>query len=183
MIREVLSHESKLSLPELNSGRASFRGDAYTVRTWTRHLRTITRKCFYFPFPTEPPAFEKELADVTIKEGEEISLDVVVRGELDCELEWFKNAVDVLEGERHSFVDHGDGKHSLVIRNVEDDDTGEYCCVAQNKAGRVTCAGYMTVQGGSLDVIVCYVITHLQNLHKMSFGFFGSLQYSVVLTR
>ena len=101
----------------------------------------------FFFSQTEPPFFDKELSDVTINEGESVSLEVVVTGDIDCELEWFKNAVDVTEGERHSFVDHGEGKHSLLIRDVEDDDTGEYCCVAQNKAGRVTCAGYLTVEG------------------------------------
>ena len=72
---------------------------------------------------------------------------MVVSGDSPFELEWFKNAVDVTESERISLVKHDSGRFTLVIRDCEDDDTGEYCCVAQNEAGRVTCAGWLTVEG------------------------------------
>lgn len=94
----------------------------------------------------DPPVFTKELTDMTAKEGERVTMEVQVNGE-DYELEWFKNAVDIVEGGRFDFTTNGEGKHALVITNVEDDDTGEYCCVAQNDGGRNTCAGYFTVAG------------------------------------
>lgn len=94
----------------------------------------------------DPPSFTKELVDMTTKEGETITMEVAVTGE-EYDLEWFKNAVDVVEGGRFSFITKGDGKHALVITDVEDDDTGEYCCVAANDGGRTTCAGYFTVEG------------------------------------
>jgi len=94
----------------------------------------------------DPPSFTKELTDMTAKEGDTITMKVTITGE-DYDVEWFKNAVDVVEGDRISIVNNGDGKHALVISNVEDDDTGEYCCVATNDGGRATCAGYFTVHG------------------------------------
>ena len=72
---------------------------------------------------------------------------MTVSGASPYELEWFKNAVDITENERISLIAHNDGRFSLVIRDCDDDDTGEYCCVAQNEAGRVTCAGWLTVEG------------------------------------
>ena len=57
-----------------------------------------------------------------------------------------KNAVDITESERISLTKHEEGRFTLVIRECEDDDTGEYCCVAQNEAGRVTCAGWLTIE-------------------------------------
>ena len=93
----------------------------------------------------DPPTFTKELADIAAQEGDTVTMEVTVAGE-DYDLEWFKNAVDVVEGGRFSFIDKGEGQHALVITNVEDDDTGEYCCVAQNDGGRSTCAGYFTVE-------------------------------------
>lgn len=102
---------------------------------------------FYHIFlNTDPPEFEVELTDMNVNEGETVSLEVAVRLPLNCTLEWFKDAVDVEEGERHSFIDHGEGQYSLVIRDIEEDDMGEYCCVAENQAGRATCAGYLTVE-------------------------------------
>lgn len=72
---------------------------------------------------------------------------MIVSGDSLYELEWFKNAVDITENDRVSVVKHEDGRFTLNIRECEDDDTGEYCCVAQNEAGRVTCAGWLTVEG------------------------------------
>ena len=98
----------------------------------------------------------KELHDVTVSERDTVTLEVVVSGNSPYELEWFKNAVDVTESERISLVKHDEGRFTLVIRDCEDDDTGEYYCVAQNEAGRVTCAGWLTVEGiGQLRIAIC----------------------------
>ena len=96
---------------------------------------------------TEVPVFTKELRDVTANERDTVTLEVVVSGNSPFELEWFKNAVDVTESERISLAKHDEGRFTLAIRECEDDDTGEYCCVAQNETGRVTCAGWLTVEG------------------------------------
>ena len=100
-----------------------------------------------FTRPTEVPVFAKELHDVIANEHDAVTLEVIVSGNSAFELEWFKNAVDVTESERISLVNHENGRCTLNIRDCEDDDTGEYCCVAQNEAGRVTCAGWLTVEG------------------------------------
>ena len=97
-------------------------------------------------FSSEAPVFVKELEDVAVTEGDAVTLEVVVSGEPKCKLEWFMNGMDLTEGGRHSFVNHGEGRYSLVIRDVRDDDDGQYCCAAQNEAGRVTCDGFVTVE-------------------------------------
>ena len=112
---------------------------------WTFCLE-LTRDINHFFPAADPPEFELELEDLTAHEGEDVSLDVVVQSSAECQLEWFKDGVDVQESDRHSFVDNGDGQYSLVIQTVEEDDTGEYCCVAENPGGRATCAGYLTVE-------------------------------------
>ncbi|XP_048590454.1 rootletin-like isoform X2 [Nematostella vectensis] len=92
----------------------------------------------------DPPVFVHEFTDIEVKEGESVTLDVEVKAE-HYELEWYKNAVDVVEGGRVRFTSGEGGKHALVIEEVEDNDQGEYCCVAMNDAGRTTCAGNLTV--------------------------------------
>ena len=106
---------------------------------------------YFLIFSIEVPVFTKELHDVTASENDTVTLEVIVSGNSPYELEWFKNAVDVTESERVSLVKHDNGRFTLNIRNCEDDDTGEYCCVAQNEAGRVTCAGWLTVEGMLID--------------------------------
>ncbi|XP_068706499.1 uncharacterized protein [Montipora foliosa] len=99
----------------------------------------------------ELPVFTLELYDVAVNERDTVTLEVVVSGNSPYEVEWFKNAVDVTESDRISLVMHNEGRFALVIRDCEDDDTGEYCCVAQNEAGRVTCAGWLTVEVESVE--------------------------------
>ena len=96
---------------------------------------------------TEVPVFSQELHDVTVNEHDTVTLEVIVSSNSAFELEWFKNAVDITESDRISLVKHEDGRFTLNIQDCDDDDTGEYCCVAQNEAGRVTCAGWLTVEG------------------------------------
>ena len=81
-----------------------------------------------------------------------MTLEVIVSCTSPYELEWFKNAVDITESERISLTSHEGGRFTLVIRECEDDDTGEYCCVAQNEAGRVTCAGWLTIEGTNVHL-------------------------------
>lgn len=110
-------------------------------------MYTVVRLKFPLTCSIELPVFTKELHDVTVTERDTVTLEVVVSGDSPYELEWFKNAVDVTENDRVSFVRQGEGKYALIIRDCEDDDTGEYCCVAQNEAGRVACAGWLNVEG------------------------------------
>lgn len=79
-------------------------------------------------------------------EGQTVSLEVLIDGDSDIQLEWFKNSNKLSEGGRISFVSDGQGQFSLIVRDVEDEDTGEYCCVAQNEAGKVSSAGKLSVE-------------------------------------
>lgn len=95
---------------------------------------------------------------------------MIVSGNSAFELEWFKNAVDISESERISLVKHEGGRFTLNIQDCEDDDTGEYCCVAQNEAGRVTCAGWLTVEGNiNWDGIVALRLSLLRPKFEISF--------------
>ncbi|XP_020628542.1 myopalladin-like isoform X2 [Orbicella faveolata] len=94
----------------------------------------------------KPPVFTKELSDISINEGETVSFEVGIENDSNCHLEWLKNGVKVTEGERFSLVNHGEGGYSLTIRDTQDDDSGEYHCVAENEAGRVTCGGKLSIE-------------------------------------
>ena len=86
-------------------------------------------------------------------EGETVSLEVLVESDSDCQLEWFKNSNKLSEGGRISFVSNGQGQFSLILRDAEDEDSGEYCCLAQTEVGKVSSAGKLSVESKySVDV-------------------------------
>ena len=95
---------------------------------------------------TEPPVFTKELSDISINEGETVSLEVGIENDKDCRLEWLKNDVTVIEGQRLSLINHGEGRYSLTIRDTQENDSGEYRCVVENESGKVTCAGRLSIE-------------------------------------
>ena len=86
------------------------------------------------------------MGDTSVKEGETVSLEVLIESDSDCQLEWFKNSNKLSEGGRISFVSNGQGQFSLILRDAEDEDSGEYRCVAQNEAGKVSSAGKLSVE-------------------------------------
>ena len=94
----------------------------------------------------EIPVFLKGVSDTSAMEGETVSLEVLIDSDSDCQLQWFKNSNKLSEGERISFVNDGQGKFSLILRDAEDEDSGEYRCVAQNEAGKVSSAGKLSVE-------------------------------------
>ena len=94
----------------------------------------------------EIPVFLKGVSDTSVMEGETVSLEVLIDSDSDCQMEWFKNNNKLSEGGRISFVNDGHGRYSLIIRDAEDEDSGEYCCVAQNEAGKVSSAGKLSVE-------------------------------------
>ena len=94
----------------------------------------------------EIPVFLKGVSDTSAMEGETVSLEVLIDSDSDCQLQWFKNSNKLSEGGRISFVNDGHGKFSLILRDAEDEDSGEYRCVAQNEAGKVSSDGKLFVE-------------------------------------
>ena len=84
-----------------------------------------------------PPTFQKELADETLLDNGDLSLEVVAIGKPVPNLQWQKDGSDVKPDKRIKVVKKA-GTSSLVIKKVESTDAGEYLCLAQNDAGEKT---------------------------------------------
>jgi hypothetical protein len=98
-------------------------------------------------FFTEKPAFAKELEDINVSEGDSVTMEIIINGDPGCEVDWFYEGGEVNEREGVTIVNHGDGTHAVIIDECEEEDTGEYCCVFENDAGKATTRGYLTVEG------------------------------------
>ena len=73
---------------------------------------------------------------VTALEGDEVALNVTIKGKPRPDVEWYKNDKRITKTSRYNVKERGD-KFSLVIMNVNPDDSGVYKCVASSKVGRV----------------------------------------------
>ena len=84
----------------------------------------------------EAPKFIEGLKPVEIKEGETVTMPVVVSGKPEPEVEWFKGGYPVQIDNQHLISKDGpQGSHSLTVANANQADAGVYSCKAVNKAG------------------------------------------------
>ncbi|CAD6189828.1 unnamed protein product [Caenorhabditis auriculariae] len=86
---------------------------------------------------TEAPVFEQGLKKTTVREKEELHMEVKVSG-TEPEVQWFKDGKPVAEDSNHEIKkDAATGKHSLVIKQANLADAGNYTAKAVNPAGQV----------------------------------------------
>ena len=85
------------------------------------------------------PEFVGELdeAPISAKEGEEISLEVTIRGKPSPDVQWYKDELNVRKSSYLNVLVKGN-KHSLVIYSVKPTDAGVYKCAAKSKMGSIT---------------------------------------------
>ncbi|KAK6166183.1 hypothetical protein SNE40_022941 [Patella caerulea] len=95
--------------------------------------------------PTLKPSFVKEMVDCEAFSGDVIRFDVVVSK--DTTIHWYYEDEKIIEDSRH-IIDFGEnGRCSLIIRQVTEDDEGEYTCAALNENGETTCSAELIVCG------------------------------------
>ncbi|PAV70289.1 hypothetical protein WR25_20185 [Diploscapter pachys] len=61
------------------------------------------------------------------------------------EITWFKDDVQLKEGERHTFYSDDDGFFALTIDPVKEEDTGRYTCTATNEFGQASTSAFFRV--------------------------------------
>lgn len=63
---------------------------------------------------------------------------------------WYRNNQLIKPSKYFRMESSPDGTHSLSILEAFPEDSGNYRCVARNKAGETTCGALLKVQGQSL---------------------------------
>lgn len=91
------------------------------------------------------PKFTKPLADLTINDGESLSLIAHVTGDPDPQITWQKGGKPVSSSE---VVDlkYKNGIAKLHINEVYPEDEGEYVCIATNSAGKAETKCKLTIR-------------------------------------
>lgn len=92
-----------------------------------------------------PPQFTKNLTDLTVNDGESLTLTTHVTGDPDPQIQWIKNNKQLSSSE---VVDlkYKNGIAKLTINEVYPEDEGEYICKATNVMGTAETTCRLTVK-------------------------------------
>ncbi|XP_027020238.2 myosin light chain kinase, smooth muscle isoform X1 [Tachysurus fulvidraco] len=91
------------------------------------------------------PVFLKELCDLRVMDGSQVTMTVEVTGHPVPEVLWLQNGKEIQESEDFHFESKG-SLHSLLIQEVFPEDTGTYTCEAWNEVGEARTEASLTVQ-------------------------------------
>ncbi|XP_003404559.2 myotilin [Loxodonta africana] len=128
-----VSEHARLQVPTSQvRSRSSSRGDV--------NDQDAIQEKFY------PPRFIQVPENMSIEEGRFCRMDFKVSGLPAPDVSWYLNGRPVQSDDFHKMIVSEKGFHSLLFEVVRTSDTGDYVCVAKNRAGEAT----FTVQ---LDVI------------------------------
>lgn len=92
------------------------------------------------------PRFTLKPQNINVRSGDSVTLECRVTGSPSPDVRWYRDNDPLIEGEKYLFG-FEDGLHSLHIKNVREDDSGNYKVIARNLAGREHATADITVKG------------------------------------
>ena len=93
------------------------------------------------------PRFTKEMVDSTAFPGDIVRFDTEFSQPSSVvTVTWYYEDEEILEDHRHSVVKTSSGS-SLIIREICEDDDGEYSCKISNSCGETMCSAELVVYG------------------------------------
>lgn len=96
--------------------------------------------------PTKAPHFQEPLRNVSAEEGFRAVFEVLVAGQPEPVIRWFRDGRQLIAGTGGLEIFHRDGRATLVIPNVSERDVGRYTCTAGNAAGETSSTAELTVK-------------------------------------
>ena len=84
------------------------------------------------------PTIVKELANVSIQEGDALSITANITGFPEPEVKWLKDNRPIPEDYRTKFEHGKDGEVKILIKNAKVKDSGQFSMTAKNSLGEVT---------------------------------------------
>ncbi|CAB1414348.1 unnamed protein product [Pleuronectes platessa] len=95
--------------------------------------------------PVVPPALVAGLKNVTVTEGESVSLECQISGQPAPVIMWFREDYKI-ESSIDFQISYESGFARLVIREAFAEDSGRFTCTATSEAGTVSTSCYLLVQ-------------------------------------
>ncbi|XP_065607387.1 palladin-like [Cyrtonyx montezumae] len=133
--------------PRASAPRAHIMGDVKLVTSTRVSKTSLTLSP---SVPAEAPAFTLPPRNIRVQLGATARFEGKVRGYPEPQITWYRNGHPLSEGD-HYIVDHSiRGIFSLVIKGVQEGDSGKYTCEAANDGGVRQVTVELTVEGNSL---------------------------------
>ena len=93
-----------------------------------------------------PPSFTKTIQDMKEQPGSLIRLDAKVSGTQPIDIFWLKDGRKIMQDIRLKMLVE-EGTYTLLILESVPEDSGNYECVALNKAGEARCSAEVKISG------------------------------------
>ncbi|XP_056617442.1 myopalladin isoform X3 [Triplophysa dalaica] len=100
------------------------------------------------PAMCEPPQFIQKLKSREVPEGSKVQMDCVVRGLPTPEIRWFCEGKELENSPDIQIISIRD-RHSLIIAEAFEEDTGRYSCFASNFCGTDSTSAEIYIEGAS----------------------------------
>lgn len=82
-----------------------------------------------------PPQFIRVPTDLTVRERQVARFDLKIVARPYPTVEWYKGNQLIRDSAKHRILVNQEGVHSLLINMTEQNDGGQYTCLAHNSAG------------------------------------------------
>uniref|UniRef100_A0A671RAH8 Myopalladin n=1 Tax=Sinocyclocheilus anshuiensis TaxID=1608454 RepID=A0A671RAH8_9TELE len=96
----------------------------------------------------EPPHFIQRLKSREVPEGSKVQMDCIVRGLPAPEVRWFCEGKELENSPDIQIIANGE-RHSLIIAEAFEEDTGRYSCFASNFYGTDSTSAEIYIEGHS----------------------------------
>ncbi|NP_001352227.1 myopalladin isoform 2 [Danio rerio] len=96
----------------------------------------------------EPPQFIQKLKSREVAEGSKVQLDCIIRGKPAPEVRWFCEGKELENSPDIQIITDGE-RHSLIIAEAFEEDTGRYSCFASNFYGTDSTSAEIYIEGAS----------------------------------
>ncbi|MCL4124736.1 UNVERIFIED_CONTAM: hypothetical protein GTU68_027030, partial [Idotea baltica] len=93
-----------------------------------------------------PPEFCPPLTPLRVMDGERVRFTCKVKAHPTPKISWFHNGRPIDHHREVKVMQTPDGKVGLLISEVFPEDSGDYTCVARNKAGEARCTTSLAVE-------------------------------------
>lgn len=106
------------------------------------------------------PEFTKALKNLTIKDGETLTLSCAVQGDPEPQITWSKNGKAISSSEIMD-LKYKNGVATLTINEVFPEDEGVYVCTATNSIGSTETTSKLTIQR-KFHILICWEIQQIK---------------------